>query len=363
MIATKAARWLSTLCLGIVVGFVAPPAAWAASAPQPGEGKLDWIRLRSGEWLAGELKFLRNESLEFDSDKLDLLQFKWEDVIELRCSRTLTFVFTEKRVAIGPASIRDSVVRVREGAQEREFRLHELVSIIAGQGRERDLWSGKLSLGFVGRSGNTNQVDINTLGSVRREGTASRVDLRYVSNYGMVESVRSVDNQLGTVRYDLFLSPRLFVTPASVELSADEFQNIALRTMAFAGMGVFFVKRGDLEWFVQLGAGYLSTRYRSVTPGEDLTDVGASLVPLTAVEWEPVKDLKLNVKYQGNMNIPDLEKFFHQFYSLLSIKNLKVVDFDMSLTWDHAAQPKRRDDGTLPLKDDVRTTVGIGIDF
>jgi len=339
------------------------PQMAAAAAPAPGEGKLDWIRLASGEWLAGRLKYMRNEDIEFDSDKLDVLHLKWEDVIELRCSRVLVYAFTEQRLATGPATMRDSVIRVQEEGQVREFRSEELLSIIEGKGSELDLWSGNFSLGFVARTGNTDQLDYNSLGFVRRDGAISRVDLRYAGNFGELEGARSINNQLGSTRIDLFLSRNLFVTPFALELYSDEFQNVALRTSASAGAGVYVIKKKGLEWFLQVGGGYLSTRYRSVIPGEDIEDTGASIIPLISLEWEPVKDLKLNVDYNSNISIPDVEKLFHHFVALLTVGNLKIVDLNTSITWDHVTQPKSSDDGTLPSKDDLRTAFGIGIEF
>lgn len=44
---------------------------WAPEGSPP-EG-FDWIQLTNGEWLKGDLKVLYNDSLEFDSDELDLL--------------------------------------------------------------------------------------------------------------------------------------------------------------------------------------------------------------------------------------------------------------------------------------------------
>ena len=40
--------------------------------PQP-DDKFDWVQLTSGEWLKGELKFLYDYQVEFDSEKLALL--------------------------------------------------------------------------------------------------------------------------------------------------------------------------------------------------------------------------------------------------------------------------------------------------
>jgi hypothetical protein len=193
-------RRVSPLFLAFLIwtSVFACPQTAAAAAPAPGEGKMDWIRLASGEWLAGQLKFMRNEDIEFDSDKLDVLHLKWEDVIELRCSRVLAYAFTEQRLATGPATMRDSVIRVQENGQVQEFRAQELLSIIEGQGSEWDLWSGNFSLGFVARTGNTDQLDYNSLGFVRRDGAISRVDFRYAGNFGELEGTRSINNQLGS---------------------------------------------------------------------------------------------------------------------------------------------------------------------
>jgi len=47
--------------------------AWLPPTPKP--EKFDWIQLKSGEWLKGELKVLYDKKLEFDSDELNLLEF------------------------------------------------------------------------------------------------------------------------------------------------------------------------------------------------------------------------------------------------------------------------------------------------
>lgn len=350
------------LALALTLLSIAGGAA-AAPPPAPGEGKLDWVRLTSGEWLRGEIKFLRNESLDFDSDKLDLLHLDWEDVLEVRCSRTLSYVFTGKRAAVGPAVIRDSVVRVTEAGRTREFPLAELVSITAGQGSEWSLWSGNFSVGFVGRSGNTNQVDYNAIGGMRRDGHITRFDLKYAGNYGEVDGARSVNNQLGSVRVDAFLSRTFFVTPASLEIYSDEFQNIDRRTTVSAGAGIYPVRESRLEWFIQLGMGYVDARYLSVAAGENSNDEGAAFIPSTAFEWEPKKDVTLNLEYSANIGVPDTDRLFHHFLAMLTIENLKIVDFNTSVTWDHLSNPIPRSDGTVPLKDDLRTAFGIGIDF
>jgi len=357
----------SHLTLLLAFLLLSPGQAFAQAKParpgSPVDGKRDWVKLVSGEWLAGKLKSMRAEKLEFDSDKLDLLELDWEDVGEVHSPRKLTYALTEKRVAVGPASLQDSVLRVVEDGKTREFAMADLLSIIEGSGSESSLWSGKMSLGFVSRAGNTDQADFNMLANLRRDATATRLDLRYAGNLGELSGIRSVNNHLGNVRLDAFLTRNLFVTPFALELFSDEFQNIDLRTSLSAGAGYFFVRRKNLEWFIQMGAGYLSTQYLSVGAGEDGTDTGGALMPATALEWTLVKDVDFDVNYSSIIPMPETEKLFHHFVALLTIENLKIVDLTTSVTWDHAARPRALEDGSVPDKNDFRTSVGFGIDF
>ena len=46
-------------------------AEWEPPPPMP--DKFDWVQLKSGEWLKGEIKVMYEGSIEFESEELDLL--------------------------------------------------------------------------------------------------------------------------------------------------------------------------------------------------------------------------------------------------------------------------------------------------
>ncbi|MFI5371487.1 MAG: DUF481 domain-containing protein [Candidatus Eisenbacteria bacterium] len=334
-----------------------------APPPAPGEGVKDWIQLPAGEWLAGEIKFMRNESIEFKSEKLDVQTLDWADIVQVRSPRALTYVLTDHRVAVGTATLKDSVLRVVEGGVAREFSRADLLAILKGEGSERDRWSGNIDAGLSASSGNTDQADGNFQGLVRREETVTRLELRYAGNFGQLNGVENANNHIGSAKVDRFLSRQLFITPLAVQLYSDRFQNIELRTSVIAGVGYYFVRRGDLEWFVLAGAGYLSTRSRSVAAGENSEKRSASLTPGTSVEWDIVKDLTLDVAYNTIVEVPDVENWSHHFVVALKVENFKIVELRTSATWDRTANPEPRADGSVPKKDDLRTTVGLGIEF
>ena len=53
----------------------------------------DWIRLTSGEWLRGDLNWMRDKDFEFDSDKLDIITKAWSKVDHFHSRQVNTYVF------------------------------------------------------------------------------------------------------------------------------------------------------------------------------------------------------------------------------------------------------------------------------
>jgi acyl-CoA synthetase (AMP-forming)/AMP-acid ligase II len=75
------------------------------NAPELMPKQFDWIQLTSGEWLKGELKVLRRDVLEFESDELDELSIDWDKIVSLRTAAQYTFGFAHRRLATGKALI------------------------------------------------------------------------------------------------------------------------------------------------------------------------------------------------------------------------------------------------------------------
>ena len=334
-------------------------AAW--KPPVPEESRFDWVRLVSGEWLGGKIESMRDGTLEFDSDKLDDLKLDWVDVKELRSPRNLEYVFDDGQMVTGPATMAGGAIRV--GSAGQEYPAAELASIVVGATSEWDRWSGNLSIGIVLRSGNTNQSDYNGLLFLRRETGKTRLDLKGSSNYGTLSGVKNVNNEQASARVDVFLTKRLFVTPISAEVYADEFQNIDLRTTLAAGLGYDLVNEPKLEWTVGLAAGYLRTNYSSVEAGVDDFEESGTIIPGTFVEWDPSGDIDTRLDYKVTVSTSTIKDAYHNLVGLVDVELTSIIDLTFSLTWDHVETPKRAEDGTLTERDDVRLAFGLGVDF
>ena len=66
----------------------------------PSAEKYDWIQLTSNEWLKGEIKGMYKDSLEFDSDKLDLLEIDWDDGNGFQAAGVATGLAQQETLAV-----------------------------------------------------------------------------------------------------------------------------------------------------------------------------------------------------------------------------------------------------------------------
>ena len=83
--------------------------------PDPEPNGREWVRMSSGEWLMGDLKNLRDDDFVFDSEDLNELTLDWDDVVELRSPRVLTYVFEDKVILVGTGLVRGSEVLIDDG--------------------------------------------------------------------------------------------------------------------------------------------------------------------------------------------------------------------------------------------------------
>jgi putative salt-induced outer membrane protein YdiY len=307
---------------------------------------------------------LRRDRLEFDSDELDDLTFDWEDVAEVRSPRMNTCRFDDDTTLVGTLWIRDDVVLMRDASgREHRFPRSWLLAIISGEPSERNRWSGKFSIGFTARRGNTDQTDFTASLNARRRTPYTRLELSYLGALGKLDGETNVANHNANLKFDVFLSRRFYLTIPTVEAFRDVFQNIAVRVTPGAGFGYQILDRGGLDWNVEAGGGYRITRYDSVEPGEDETNRNGAALFGTTFEMDITKDIDLKVLYRSQIGIPDTQDTNQHGELALGIELTGDFDLDIALIWDRVGDPRPDADGIVPEKDDFRLTVGVGLEF
>ncbi len=338
---------------------VAPPPdlSWA-----PPEDTLDWIQLKSGEWLRGRLKGMQDRKLEFDSEKLEDQSFDWKDVRQVRVSRTLDVLFEDGEAVSGAVAITPDEVSV-VGEVVRVRRRAELQSLTPGGSRERDHWSGKVSVGLTVRAGNTESVDYGAQAHLERRTPATRFSLDYIGNASTVGGEESARNHRVNGEFDLWLSRRFYLILPFAEYYSDPFQNLDHRITGGLGVGYDLIDRRDLEWTITTGPAYQQAWFDSSQPGEPTEKRAAALAFGSRFDWDITRRVELLLEYRGQYTRKEVGETTHHSVATLSLDLTKRFDLDVSFVWDRISQPKVGADGVEPKPDDFRLVLGLGLDF
>jgi hypothetical protein len=212
--------------------------AWRPPPLEPDKKRAkDWLLLKSGEVLRGEIEYLREDKVQFDSDELEDLEIDWSDVIGFGSPRRNTYRFGNDVIVTGTAEMRAGAIRVDTGTEVREFPRSALYSMIEGELREIDYWSLRAGLGLTLRSGNSDQADLTARVEVKRETALTRTLASYETAYSQVESNDVTDNQRVIGYFAYFITTRTSLAAPIVELYRDRVRNVDLRTTVAAGVG------------------------------------------------------------------------------------------------------------------------------
>ncbi len=327
----------------------------------------DWVRMVSGEWLKGEMKRMRDDNLEFDSDKLDMQNIDFADVTHVHSPVVNTYVFDDRISATGLAVITPDKVIIETEEGTKTFPRSELESIVAGGEREKDWWSMKLRFGLTLNKGNTDQLTYDIKFNVRREDRLTLLDLNYNTTFGRTGGVQNVNRHLGEFDFKVFLSSRWFVVPAFGQLFNDRFQNIKFRATPAAGAGIHIIDASKVTWDFVTGIGYQYLNYLDATlltgtsnPQND------AFVPLyTYADFDITGDIDLTLSWLTNLVVTTIGNTNHTGKADLAIELTSVIDLDVAFLYLRTEEPAPPPDPMAPAikKNDYQLVVGISLEL
>lgn len=337
----------------------------------------DWIQLTNGEWLKGDLKVLYNDSLEFDSDELDLLKFDWYDVQQVIChqpqsirledpeadARSIWDVNGDASTVVGILRINGDKVFVETYQGTREFDRSRLVSIAPGEARELDYWAIKLAISVDISAGNSESEDFNANLNMKRRTALTRFSLDYNGIYSTTSDVLTANSNRASSYFDIFATRSFFWRPVFAEYFRDTFANIAHRGTIGAGLGYTIIHTPKTEWLISPGIAYMYTRYDSVETGEDDTTSTPAFVFSTEFDTELTNRIDFDALYNFNVVNEESGTYSHHAKAGLEIELTSRLDLDMSLVWDRIQDPQPDSDGNTPKQDDLYLFFGISFEL
>jgi putative salt-induced outer membrane protein YdiY len=263
----------------------------------------------------------------------------------------------------GVLAIDGDQVVLRRAEHEISFHRDRIISIAGGRQRERDYWSGTLSMGMNARAGNTDTLDTTVQAMIRRRTARTRIQADYLANYSETQNVETADDQRLTVFHDWFLTGRFYWKVVDAEFSRDPFSNIAGQYSIATGLGYDIIQKPHAEWTVNTGAGYQELRFVSVQPGEDQSSSSPFFTAGTRMDLELTKSVDFLYDYSLRVLNEDNGQYTHQMKATLSFDLIGDLDVDVSAIWDRIEKPQLDENNVLPEQDDYQLIVSIAYDF
>jgi len=337
--------------------------AWIPSAE-----KFDWIQLSSNEWLKGKINGMYKDSLEFDSDKLDVLDVDWGDVKILRTYR----VSDVNLEGIGPTSgileVTDGSIRIMNDYENKTYERSSLISFAPAGKKEQDLWSIKATLSLDVKKGNTDKLDYTAKINMKRRSSTTRFLLDYIGNIsktngGDGDLIETTNNHRLNASYDYYKTRYFFYTPVYVEYYRDPFSNIDSKVTLATGLGYTVIDDGVTELSFSGGPAFVKTKYISVAAGENNVESSPGLWLKTNYDTELTKTIDFIAKYNIQLSNKETGGYTHHIILTIDSKITGSLDFDTSFIWDRVTHPAEAADGTTPFPDDYRITLGISYTY
>jgi putative salt-induced outer membrane protein YdiY len=329
----------------------------------PKAEKFDWVQTKSGEWFKGEFIAMYDDNLEFDSDEIGLYEFDFEDIKQIKSYHMMSVNIEDVATFDGLLRFKDDKMTIIQGDKKYTFPREQIVSIGPTAEKERNLWSGKITLSADIRTGNKDESDYAANVDLKRRTDKTRLRLTYLGRVSKKDGDTTSDDHRINEKYDRYLTRRFFWTPVFSEYYKDRFQNINHQITAGTGIGYTFIDTKKIEWDVSTGPAIIRTNYISVDDGEDTT--------ITSPAWEVSThlDIELNkisdFALDHRMTLTDNKSGTYKHHMVATLENeiTSWIDLDISFIWDHINSPEEESDGTLPDKNDYQLLIGFGVEF
>jgi hypothetical protein len=336
----------------------------------------DWIELKTGEWLRGDLHWLRPKGLEagqnvnFYSNKLDALTLSWGDIAGVHSPKIKSYTFKNKVKVSGKAMITKDAVIIENDHGVETYPRAELLSISEGPPRERTWWSTMLSLGLSANAGNTSQGTLTTQWSLTRMDGHTLGGLSYLGTVAYTDGELNVNRHLGDVDTALFLWDRFYLIPIAGQLLYDAFQNIKVRATPSVGAGVYLFKKtrerknhtNQFEWDLQSGLGYQLLAFLSTPTGTTNPQSDGFILFRTHWKLEFLNDnVELTIDWRTNLAYTNFGSTNHTGTVDVSVGITDRFNFVTTFLFLRVRDPEPRSDGTVPKENDYQVVVSLAI--
>ena len=334
---------------------------WEELSPTP--KAYDWVETKKGEWFKGQIKGMFDDELEFDSEEIGVYTFDFDDIKQIKSYHIIDVNVEGVATIPGILRYKDGKYRIIQGEEIYNFDKNQVISFALSGDKERQFWSGKITLSFDVRRGNINQFDYNTQANLKRRTAKSKLQLDYIGRFTRTNGqIQASDHRLNE-KYDIYLTRYFFWTPLFSEYYTDKFKNIDSQYTGGLGLGYTLKHTKRTEWDLSGGPAVLRTNYIAVPEGDNRSVTSLSFEMSTRLEYEFSKITDITYQYKLTFTDKNSGLYKHHMVLLLENELYKWLDLDITAIWDHTMMPEVDSEGNKPLQNDYQMLFGIGIEF
>jgi putative salt-induced outer membrane protein YdiY len=215
----------------------------------------DEVHLKNGDRITGTVVSLVSGTLTFDTGhgKIDL---PWMDVTGLTVTAPVVVTVAgqpERTVAL--TTTPDGRLLLQAGTAV------SLGDVVAIRRPERALIvTGAANAGFLATGGNTDVNSLRLDGELVARAMENRYTASGIVNRASDKGVETAQNATGSVRYDRFVSKRLYFNGSGI-FTNDRFRDLDLRTALGVGIGYQVASNALVKLGVEGGYGYVNERF------------------------------------------------------------------------------------------------------
>ena len=229
------------------------------AASQSAADYSDQVILKNGSVIKGTIVYVEKDSLLLETDSFDPVKISVWKIQSIKTTSKVDVVLDNGKRWRGRISTNqkgEMVLEPYEGGKDRQLNF----GFIDGIYHMRPAWDNKMTIGGSQTTGSSDVLGFSISGTSTRDSEKDRLTLLSQLTYAEASGQLVEDNWSGTVKYDYFFRPRMYLALAE-EIKHDKMQDLKLRTVTSGSLGYNFVRKPETLFEVELGIGAMTEQF------------------------------------------------------------------------------------------------------
>ena len=223
----------------------------------------DEVHLKNGDRFTGEVKSLEEDKLVLVTSYAGEITITWSEVAALRTDKPIKVVLTDESVVEGishPGEEKEMNLLTEKIEGGVSFHLADVKSINPKPLESALRISARANVGIDVKKGNTDTETYHFDGSFVARTEKNRYRVAFETDNEKSSGVDTVDNWLGSINYDHFLSDKWFLY-GNTSFESDQFKDLNLRSVLGVGSGYQFIETSATKLSGEAGYSYVNEDY------------------------------------------------------------------------------------------------------